>query len=278
MLDLFAYQFFINALLAAILVSITCGIIGTYIVSRKIVFISGGISHASFGGVGIAYYLGVNPLLGAALFSVIAAIGIERLSDRSILRRDTLIGMTWSFGMALGILFIYLTPGYSANLMTFLFGNILTVAAMDLYMMALLALLTSIFFILFFREILAVSFDEEYARAQGIPIFLFNSVLIALVALTIVVCIRVVGIILVISLLTIPQATASLTSKKFKNIIFLSIMWGFISSISGLFLSYFFRIPSGATIILFAIFLFFIVKLIQTISTRLKVKKGLKTP
>lgn len=265
MLELFGYQFFINALLAAALVSVTCGIIGTYIVSRKIVFISGGISHASFGGVGIAYYLGINPMLGAALFAVITAVGIEHMSTRSVIRRDTLIGMTWSFGMAIGILFIYLTPGYSANLMTFLFGNILTVSHLDLLLMALMALLTSSFFIIFFREILAISFDEEYARSQGIPIFLFNSILIALVALTIVICIRVVGIILVISLLTIPQATASLMSKKFKHIIFLSILWGFAASISGLLLSYFFRIPSGATIILVAIILFFLVKLYQAL-------------
>jgi zinc transport system permease protein len=261
MIELLGYNFFTHALLASVFAGISCGFIGTYIVTRRIVFISGGISHASFGGVGVAYYFGFNPVLGAALFSILSAVGIEAFSRKSTLRKDTLIGIMWSFGMAVGIIFIYLTPGYTANLMTYLFGNILTVTAFDLYLMAGLTLIIIFFFLLLLKEILYISFDEEYSRTQGIPVALINYVLIGLVALTIVINIRVVGIILVISLLTIPQATANLISKDFKSIIFYSIGFGFVSSISGLFLSYKLNIPSGATIIFSSILLFLIVRL-----------------
>ena len=261
MIELLGYTFFTHALLAAIFAGISCGFIGTYIVTRRIVFISGGISHASFGGVGIAYYSGFNPVLGAALFAILSAVGIEAFSRKTTLRKDTLIGIMWSFGMAVGIIFVYMTPGYTANLMTYLFGNILTVTAFDLYLMAGLTVIIIAFFLLLLKEILYIAFDEEYSRTQGIPVATINYILTCLVALTIVINIRVVGIILVISLLTIPQATANLISKNFKAIIFLSIGFGFISSISGLFLSYKLNIPSGATIIFSSILLFLIVRL-----------------
>jgi zinc transport system permease protein len=275
MMELLSYQFFINALIAAVFTSITCGFIGTYIVSRRIVFISGGISHASFGGVGIGYYMGIDPIIGAAVFSVLSAIGIEAFANKSDLRRDSLIGIMWSFGMAVGIIFISITPGYTANLMTYLFGNILTVTAFDLYLMAGLSAIIILFFILLFKEILYVSFDEEYSRTQGVPVTLINFALISLVALTIVFNIRVVGIILVISLLTIPQATANLVSKNFRHIILLSVAFGLLSSISGLFLSYQFNVPSGAAIIFFSIIIFFLVKLTVFVHIKLKLKKQL---
>jgi zinc transport system permease protein len=270
MLELFNYQFFIHALLAAVFSSITCGFIGTYIVSRRIVFISGGISHTSFGGVGIAYHLGIPPLLGAAVFSVLAAIGIEVFSHKSELREDSLIGMMWSFGMAVGIIFIFITPGYAANLMSYLFGSILTVSSSEILLMAGLALLIVIFFILLFKEILFVAFDEDYARTQGIPTGLINYALLSLVALTIVINIRVVGIILVISLLTIPQATANLITKSFKRIIIYSTGFAFLASVSGLLLSYQLNIPSGAAIIFIAITIFLLLKIALYIHHKIK--------
>lgn len=242
--------------------------------TRRIVFISGGISHASFGGIGLAYFLGINPLIGAGLFSLFAALGIEALSHRLDLRRDSLIGMMWSFGMATGIIFIFITPGYAANLMTYLFGNILTVSMTDLYLMAILCIVIITVFILLFRAILYTSFDPEYARTLGIPTTLVNYILISLVALTIVVSIRVVGIILVIALLTIPQATANLFSKKYKFIILLSVGFGLLSSIVGLFLSYLLNIPSGATIIFLSVLIFILARLISYILTRARIKKG----
>ena len=277
MLELFNYQFFINALLAALFSSITCGFIGTYIVSRRIVFISGGISHTSFGGVGIGYYLGINPILGAAIFSVLSAIGFEAFSHKSELREDSIIGMMWSFGMAVGIIFIFITPGYAANLMSYLFGSILTVSSSEILLMAGLALLIFLFFALLFKEILFVAFDEDYARTQGIPTPLINYVLISLVALTIVINIRVVGIIMVISLLTIPQATANLFTRSFKHIIIYSIGFAFLASVSGLFLSYKLNIPSGAAIIFVAIIIFLILKTALYIHTRIKLKGKLAT-
>jgi zinc transport system permease protein len=274
MISLFDYDFFNHALLAAVLASISCGYIGTYIVTRRIVFISGGISHASFGGIGLAYFLGINPLIGAGVFSLFAALGIEALSHRLDVRRDSLIGMMWSFGMATGIIFVFITPGYAANLMTYLFGNILTVSMTDLYLMAVLCIVIITVFILLFRAILYTSFDPEYARTLGIPTTMVNYILISLVALTIVFNIRVVGIILVIALLTIPQATANLFSKKYKFIILLSVGFGLLSSIVGLFLSYLLNIPSGATIIFLSVLIFILAKLISYIITRDRIKKG----
>lgn len=270
MLELFNYDFFINALLASVFTAITCGIIGTYIVSRRIVFISGGISHASFGGVGIGYYLGINPILGAAAFSVLAALGIEALSKKSELREDSLIGMMWSFGMAVGIIFIFITPGYAANLMSYLFGNILTVSRADILMMALLSLIIIAVFVFLFKEILFLSFDREFAETQGVPVSAISYLLISLVALTIVINIRVIGIILVISMLTIPQATANLVSRNFRHIIFYSIGFAFLASVLGLFFSYSFNIPSGAAIIFFSIIIFIVLKGMIVFRTRLK--------
>ncbi|NLO67915.1 MAG: metal ABC transporter permease, partial [Bacteroidales bacterium] len=127
-LEFFNYQFIVNALLASLLGSITAGIIGTYIVTRRMVFITGGITHASFGGLGLGYFIGINPMLGAGQFGILAGLGVEFLSKYRKIREDSVIAMTWSFGMAVGIIFIFITPGYAPNLMSYLFGNILTVS------------------------------------------------------------------------------------------------------------------------------------------------------
>ncbi len=262
-LELFQLQFFQNSILAAILASILCGIIGTYIVARRIVFISGGITHASFGGIGIAWYLGLNPILGAAIFGVIAAFGIEWLSKKTDVRQDAVIGMLWALGMAIGIIFIYLTPGYAPNLMSFLFGNILTVSTTDLWTLAIFAIITVGLMALFFKPILFVAFDENYAQTQRMPIAFINNLMIALVALTIVFNIRVAGIILVISFLTIPQTIANMFTKKFTNMMLLSILIGLMGSCLGLLLSYQINAPSGATIIFAFVLLFLVAKATQ---------------
>ena len=214
-LQLFEYGFFRNAFSAAFLMSVSCGIIGTYIVTRRMVFISGGITHASFGGVGIGYFLGFPPLAGAAIFAVLAALTTENLTRRKVLRNDSIIAITWSLGMAVGIIFIYLTPGYAPNLMSYLFGSIITVSLTDLVLMASLTITVSIFFMVSYRTILYISFDEQFAKTRGIPVMLMNYLLIILVALTIVLSIRIAVIILVLSLLTIPQNTANLFTRKF---------------------------------------------------------------
>jgi zinc transport system permease protein len=261
LMSLMSMEFFRNALLASLLASITCGIIGTYIVSRRIVFISGGITHASFGGIGMGYYLGFDPIFGAVLFGIFSALGIEFFTRKADLREDSAIAMLWALGMALGIIFIFLTPGYAPNLMSYLFGNILTVSYTDLIFLTLLTIGIAAFFILFYRMILFISFDEEYALTNNTPVRLFNMILICLVALTIVLNIRVVGIILVMSLLTIPQAISNLFTRYFHKMIFLSIHFGFVGSLSGLIFSYIYDIPSGAAIIFALVLMYGIAKI-----------------
>ena len=275
-ITLFEYRFFTNAPLAALFASITCGITGAYIVSRRIVFISGGITHASFGGIGIGYFFGFNPIVGAMIFSVLSALGIEYMSKKTNLREDSVIAILWSFGMAVGIIFIFLTPGYSANLMSFLFGNILTVTKLNLVFLLILALLITGIFLVFFKTILFIAFDEQYARAVKLPVETINYLMITLIALTIVFNIKVVGIILVISLLTIPQTIANIFTKKFEIMIWLSIIIGFLGSISGLLLSYYLNVPSGAAIIFFLVILFFISKIFRNILTSLRIRKQIQ--
>lgn len=243
------YDFLMNAVAAAILTSIVCGIVGTYIVTKRIVFISGGITHASFGGIGIGYYMGINPVLGALVFGSLSALGIEYFSRKEKIREDSMIAILWSLGMAIGIIFIFLTPGYSPNLLSYLFGNILIVSHTDIFLLLILNLVIIAVFIVFYYPILYIAFDEEYAKTRQLPVGLMKYAMSILIALTIISAIRAIGVILIISLLTIPQTTANLFSNKFRNIIFLSIIIGLIGSLGGLTISYFINIPSGATII-----------------------------
>lgn len=257
---LMQYGFMQNAVLAALLASISCGIIGSYVVAKRMVFISGGITHASFGGVGIAYFLGINPLLGALVFSILSSMGIRVASRYGEIREDSAIGILWSLGMALGIIFIFLTPGYAPNLMTYLFGSILTVTSADLQLMLLLAIATIILFAMFYRVILYVAFDEEYARSHKLPVGLINNLLLILIALAIVLHIRVIGIILVISFLSIPQSIANLLVFDLRKMMVLSVIISFTGSMIGLWLSYSWNIPAGATIISVFVCLYLIIK------------------
>lgn len=274
LIELFQYNFFLNAVGAALLASVSCGIIGTYIVARRIVFISGGITHASFGGIGLAWYMGLNPVLGAAVFGVLSALGIEWISKKTDVRQDSVIGILWALGMALGIIFIYMTPGYAPNLMSFLFGNILTVGSLDLYLLLALCIVTITIFIFFIRPILFVAFDEEFARTQKAPVQFLNYLMISLVALAIVLNIRVVGIILVISFLTIPQTIAGMFTSDFKKMILGSIGFGILGSFIGLLVSYEINAPSGATIIFSFVILFVVAKIIQLIMISVKRKNN----
>ncbi|MCE4563870.1 metal ABC transporter permease [Maribellus sp. CM-23] len=262
-LELFNYDFFQKAFLATVFASISCGIIGSYIVARRIVFISGGITHASFGGIGLAFLLGFNPLLGAVLFAVMSAMGIQFFTKVAEIREDSSIAIWWSLGMALGIIFVFLTPGYTPNLMSYLFGNILTVTSSELWWMFMLNLVIVLFFTLFLRQILYIAFDEEYARTAGLPVDLYNYLIMTLIALTVVLNIRVVGIILILSLLTIPQASANLFTKDFKKLIVLSSMFAFIGTMIGLFISYFLDIPSGAAIIFTLVLMFGLLRVVK---------------
>ncbi len=264
-LELFNYTFFQHALLGSLFASIACGIIGTYIVTRRLVFISGGITHASFGGIGIGLYTGISPILGAAIFSVLSAFGVEWLSKRKDMREDSAIAVFWTFGMAIGIIFSFLAPGFTPDLSAFLFGNILTITLTDIWMLVILSLILIGFFYFFITPIIYIAFDREYARSQRIPVRLFEYILMMFIALTIVACLRMIGIVLVISLLTLPQMTANLFTHSFKKIIFMSIGIGFISCSGGLLLSYQLQVPSGASIIFFSILVYAFCKMGKTL-------------
>ena len=264
-LELFNYTFFQHALLGSLFASIACGIIGTYIVTRRLVFISGGITHASFGGIGIGLYTGISPILGAAIFSVLSAFGVEWLSKRKDMREDSAIAVFWTFGMAIGIIFSFLAPGFTPDLSAFLFGNILTITLTDIWMLVILSLILIVFFYFFLTPIIYIAFDREYARSQRIPVRLFEYILMMFIALTIVACLRMIGIVLVISLLTLPQMTANLFTHSFKKIIFMAIGIGFISCSGGLLLSYQLQVPSGASIIFFSILVYAFCKMGKTL-------------
>jgi zinc transport system permease protein len=244
------YTFMQNAFLAAVLVSVACGVVGTYVVVKRIVFISGGISHAAFGGIGLGYFLGVNPILAAIPFSVVSALLMGLTSKKVKVSEDTAIGILWSLGMAIGIIFINLTPGYVPDLMSYLFGSILTVPVNDLIIMFILDVIIIIMVLLFQREFQGISFDEEFSQVMGMPTTAIYLLLLSLVALSVVVMIKVVGVILVIALLTIPAAIAKQYTYNLGRMMILSVVLGMILTTAGLYLSYLFNLASGATIVL----------------------------
>jgi zinc transport system permease protein len=270
-MEILQYEFMRNALLAAVLVNIACGIVGTYVVIKKIVFISGGISHAAFGGVGLGYFFGINPILTAIPFSIGAAVSVGLLSKKTRVSEDTAIGIIWALGMALGIMFINLTPGYAPDLFSYLFGNILTVPVADIYIMLGLDAVIIVIAIIFNRELTAISFDEEYATIIGIPARLIYFLLLCIVALSVVLLIRVVGVILVIALLTIPASVCIQFTFNITKIILFSIIVGISATILGLVVSYFINLASGATIIILLAVIYFISFFIKrSVESRLK--------
>lgn len=263
--NIFQYGFIIKGLLGAVFASITAGLAGTYIVSRRMVFLSGGITHASFGGIGIGYFAGINPVIGAAVFGILSALGVEYLSVKQKIREDSAIGILWAFGMAIGIIFIYLTPGYSPNLMSYLFGSILTVTNADIIALGIMSVILIVYFGAFYRTILYISFDESFARTYSLYVDVFKYITTALIALTIVLNIRMAGIILVLSLLTIPPNIAMIFTKVYSKIILWSILAGFIGTSTGYVISYYAGIPVGATIIFTLVIIWIIIKVIYQI-------------
>ena len=251
MIDALQYEFMRNALYAGLLASVACGIIGVYVVVNRIVFMSGGIAHASFGGIGLGYLAGFSPVLGALLFTLASALGMGAIARRTKLPEDTAIGILWALGMALGIIFIGLAPGYAPDLFSYLFGNILTVPFSDLILMIVLDVVIVSIVIALYKEFLALSFDEEFGTVVGIPVERLYLLLLCMIALTVVMLIRVVGIILVIALLTIPATMARQFTHDLRKMMVLSILFGVVFTFGGLWLSYEFKVASGATIILF---------------------------
>ena len=251
-MELLHLEFFQNALLAGVLVSIACGIIGTYVVTNRIVFISGGIAHAAYGGIGLGVFLGINPIIGAVVFSLLAAMGMGTVSYNTRQRLDTVIGVMWAVGMAVGIIFADLTQGYTAGLMSYLFGSILTISKTDLALMAGLNLIILVITILFYRQWQSISFDREFSEIIGIPVKFFYLLLLSLTALTVVMVMRLVGIIMVIALLTIPPAIAERFCSSMKRIMVLACFLGIGFTVVGMLISFYLNLTSGAMIILVA--------------------------
>jgi zinc transport system permease protein len=258
--SIFQYGFIIKGLLGAIFASITAGLAGTYVVSKRMVFLSGGITHASFGGIGIGYFIGINPVVGAAVFGIMSALGVEYLSVKQKIREDSAIGILWAFGMAIGIIFIYLTPGYTPNLMSYLFGSILTVSQADIIALGVMSVILILYFGIFYRTILYISFDEVFARTYSSYVDVFKYITTSLIALTIVLNIRMAGVVLVISLLTIPPNIAMLFTRVYFKIVIWSVIAGFIGTATGYAISYYAGIPVGATIIFTLVIIWVMVK------------------
>lgn len=258
MIEALQYGFMRNALVAGVLVSIACGIIGTYVVINRIVFLSGGIAHTAYGGIGLGYLLGINPVIGAIAFSLVSALGMGIVHRRTKERSDTIIGIMWAVGMALGIIFLDLSPGYKADLMSYLFGSILAVASSDLIIMLVLNIIILALVILYYRELQAISFDETFAFVVNVPVDRLYLLLVGMVALTVVMTMRIVGLIMVIALLTIPPAIAGLFVRDMKRMMLFSTLLSILFTFAGLMLSYFLNLTSGATIILVAGISYFI--------------------
>jgi zinc transport system permease protein len=266
--NIFQYEFVIKGLLGAVFASITAGLAGTYIVSRKMVFLSGGITHASFGGIGIGYFAGINPIAGAAVFGILTALGVEYLSVKQKIREDSAIGILWAFGMATGIIFIYITPGYTPDLMSYLFGSILTVTNADILALGLMSVIIILYFGFFYRTILYISFDEVFARTYSSYVDIFKYITTSLMALTIVLNIRMAGVVLVISLLTIPPNIAMLFTRVYFKIVIWSILAGFVGTATGYVISYFAGIPVGATIIFTLVIIWIVAKGINQLTRK----------
>ena len=268
MIEALQYEFMRNALAAGLLASVICGIMGTLVVVNRIVFLSGGIAHAAYCGIGLSFYFGWPYLVGTIGFSLGAAMVMAAVSLKARHRADTIIGVIWALGMACGIILLDLTPGYNVDLMSYLFGSILTVPAADLWIMLVMGILIAGLVTLFYPDLLALSYDAEFARIRGVPVRTLYFLLIGMLALTIVMVIQVVGLILVIALLTIPPFILEKYAKSMAQMMVGSSLLGAAFTIGGLWLSYRFDLTSVAAIIVVAGIFFFLSLLIEKLLPR----------
>ncbi|MBQ2839045.1 MAG: metal ABC transporter permease [Muribaculaceae bacterium] len=264
MFDLLQYSFFTNALMGIVIISIAAAFIGTYIITRRLVSISGGITHACFGGLGLGYYLGVNPIFMASVFAIGASAGVEWMSERYRVREDSATAVVWALGMAIGVLFIFLTPGYVPELNAFLFGNILTISSADLWAFAIYTLILLVFFAIFYDKIIACAFDRDFARVSHLPVKFISYVMTAMVAVCIVLTIRLVGIMLLMSMLTLPQMIAEMFAPRFKMMVLLSMLISIVCGVVGLFISAIINVPCAAIIVILFAVVFVVGKIVAS--------------
>ncbi len=261
MIEALGFEFMRNAVIAGFIASIACGIIGTLVVVRRIVFLAGGIAHAAYGGIGLAFFMGWPYMAGTLGFTLFTAGLMAWITLKEGHRADTVIGVLWAVGMAAGVIFIDLTPGYNVDLMSYLFGSILSVPNSDLWIMGLISLAVMVIVALFYNEFLAISYDPEFARLRDVPVNFLHFLLLGMISVTVVMVIRVVGLILVIAMLTIPPYIAEKFSSSLWKMMIISILLSSFFTLAGLWLSYEWNLTSGASIILvngFAFFVFFL--------------------
>lgn len=264
-MEILSYSFFQNALLGVLFVSIAAGIIGTYVVSRRMVFITGGITHACFGGLGLGFFLGINPIAMAAVFAIAAATGVEWMSTRQNVRQDSAIGVIWALGMALGTLFIFLSPGYVPELTSFLFGNVLTITSTDIILFAAYLVVLLAFFAVFYPQILLCAFDPDFAATRRLRVSAINLAMTIMIAICIVLTIRLIGIMLLLSLLTMPQMIAEMFTNRFHHMMIISSLVSIACSVLGIFCSYWIAVPASATIVLTLVAAYAMARIIRII-------------
>lgn len=263
MIEALHLEFMRNALLAGLLTSVVCGVIGTFVVVNRIVFISGGIAHAAYGGIGLAFFFGFSYLWGVLGFSLLVAMIMAAVSLKARQRADTIIGVLWAVGMALGVILLDLTPGYNVDLMSYLFGSILAVPTSDLWLMLFMDGLVVLIVGYFYHDLVALSYDVEFAQVRGVSVRVLYFVLIGMIALSIVMMIQVVGLILIIALLTIPPYIAERYSVSLFQMMIYSVILNIFFTTVGLWLSYVFDLTSGASIIMVAAVVFIISFLLE---------------
>ena len=264
-MEILSYSFFQNALLGVLFVSIAAGIIGTYVVSRRMVFITGGITHACFGGLGLGFFLGINPIAMAAVFAIAAATGVEWMSTRQNVRQDSAIGVIWALGMALGTLFIFLSPGYVPELTSFLFGNVLTITSTDIILFAAYLVVLLAFFAVFYPQILLCAFDPDFAATRRLRVSAIPLAMAIMIAICIVLTIRLIGIMLLLSLLTMPQMIAEMFTNRFHHMMIISSLVSIACSVLGIFCSYWIAVPASATIVLTLVAAYAVARIIRII-------------
>lgn len=265
MSDLFGMEFFRNALIGIIIISVASAVIGTYIYTRRLVSIAGGITHACFGGLGIGYFLGISPILTAGIFAVGSSLGVEVMSSRYRVREDSAIAVIWSLGMAVGVLFVFLTPGYVPELNAFLFGNILTITRSDIVAFALFTVALLLYVCLNFNKIIACAFDRDFARIVGLPVTAISTVMTVFIAVGIVLTIKLVGVMLLMSMLSLPQMIAETFYNRIKPMMIASAVVSALCCVGGLLAATVIDVPCSALIVILMAILFAISRLLRTI-------------
>lgn len=272
-MELLGYEFFRNALIGVVIIAIASAVIGSYIFSRRLVSIAGGVTHACFGGLGLGYFLGINPVLMATVFAVGSSLGVEWASTRHRVREDSAIAVMWSLGMAIGALFVFLTPGYVPELNAFLFGNVLTISRADIIVFAIFTVALILFTILWFRKIVVCAFDRDFARVAGLPVTFINTMMTVFTAIAIVLTIKLVGVMLLMSMFSLPQMIAETRYHRMGRLMIASAIISVLCCVGGLVASCYIDVPCSALIVIIMAVLFVVARVVAWIVERSQCSK-----